>query len=43
MQADALDLAKALTIAREIEILTTKMKERDKSVHGKALHAQKQA
>ena len=48
LQADALDLAKALTIAREIEISTTQMKdltEQDKSVHGmrKSRHDRNQA
>ena len=41
----ALDLAKALTIAQEIEISTTQMKEQDKSVHGmrKRRHDRKKA
>ena len=45
LQADAPDLAKALTIARKIEISTTQMKEQDKSVHGmrKRRHDRNQA
>ena len=48
LQADALDLGKALTIARGIEISTTQMKdlsEQDKSVQGmsKSRHDRNQA